>query len=157
MDLNFTLIGQMITFLVLVLVTMKWIWPPLTKVLEKRREQIAEGIADAEKAKRELELARKKSKELIQEAKAQAAVVVEQANVRAHNIEETAHEEARVAAERTKAQAKTDVAQMHEEARRQLVEEAVNMAVDGAEKILGKNIDRAANNDLLAQLANDLK
>lgn len=157
MDLNFTLIGQMITFAVLVFVTMKWIWPPLTRALDQRREAIVEGLADAEKAKRELELARKKARELIQEAKAQAATVIEQANVRAHNIEETAHEEARVAAERSKAQAREDITRMQEEARRELIDETVNLAVSGAEKILGKNIDKAANQDLLSKLAEDLK
>lgn len=157
MDLNFTLIGQMITFLVLVFVTMKWIWPPLTRALEQRREQIAEGIADAEKAKRELELARKKAREMIQEAKAQATTVIEQANVRAHNIEELAHEEARQAAERTKAQAREEVANMYRESRQRLLEETVSLAVEGAEKILGRNIDKAANQELLAKLADDIE
>lgn len=157
MGLNFTLIGQMITFAILVFVTMKWIWPPLMKAMEARRAEIADGLAAAEKGRRELEVAHKKARELIQEAKAQAATVIEHANMRAHNIEEAAREEARQLTERMKAHAKEEIASQHEEARRQLINETVSLAVSGAEKILGSNIDKAANSNLLAQLADDLK
>ena len=102
MDINVTLIGQMITFLIFVALTMKFIWPPISKSLQERRQKIADGLAAAERGKHELEVAHHKAKEVIREAKAQASVIVEQANHRSHTIEEEARQEARSIIEKMK-------------------------------------------------------
>lgn len=157
MGLNFTLIGQMITFIILVWVTLKYVWPPLAKTLQERREEIAAGLTAAEKGRHELEVAKKRSKQMILDAKSEAAVIIEQANVRAHHIEETSREEARVSAERIKAQAYEDIELERSEARQKLLEEVTGIAISGAEKLLQKNIDKASNSALIDDLTQQLK
>ncbi len=156
MGINATLLGQMITFLILVLITMKFIWPPLIKTLRDRREQISMGLAASEKAHHELELAKKKSKELILEAKSQAAVIIEQANLRAHQIEESSREEARKIAERIKIQADSEIEKSRIEARQNLMKELVSFITAGTEKLIHRNITISDNDALLAELSADL-
>lgn len=86
MDINASLIVQMLVFIVFIGLTMKFIWPPIIQVLELRRKNIADGLAVAEKGHKKLEVAEIRSKEIFTEAKAQAAHIVEQANQRANRI-----------------------------------------------------------------------
>jgi F-type H+-transporting ATPase subunit b len=156
MNLNLTLLGQMITFIILVWFTMRYVWPPLMKIMEERRKKIADGLAAAERGQHDLELAQYKAKEIIREAKAQASVIIEQANHRAHKIAEDAEVEARHIAERIKKMSEAEIAQQYTEARKQLRSQVAGMAVAGAEKLLQKNIDQAANQALLQALVEEI-
>src|SRR5882672_9963457 len=100
MNINATLIGQMITFAVFVIFTMKFVWPPITKALQDREKKIADGLAAAEKGERSLDLATHKAKEIIQEAKVNANQLVEQAHARAAQLVEEAKEIARQESDR---------------------------------------------------------
>ena len=95
MDINLTLIIQMLVFGVFVWFTMKFVWPPLVKALEERQEKIADGLAAAERGRRELELAQHRVKDEMKQAKVQASEVVEKANRRAAQIIEEAKNDAR--------------------------------------------------------------
>lgn len=156
MDLNLTLVGQMITFIILVWVTMKYVWPPLMKVMDERRKKIAEGLAAAERGQHDLELAQYKAKEIIREAKAQASVIIEQANQRAHKIAEEAELEARHIAERIKKLAEGEVEQQISEAKSQLRKQVAGIVVASTEKLLHHNINEATNQKLLAELAEEI-
>lgn len=152
MDLNATLIGQMITFVIFVLFTMKFVWPPLMKILEERRKKIAEGLLAAEKGHRDLAAADHKIKQLFQDAKAEASLIVDQANQRAHQIEEQAKTDALHLIERMKKAAQAEIEDERNAARHALQEEAVNWAIMATEKLLHKHVDRAANEALLDQM-----
>lgn len=155
MDINATLIGQMITFIIFVAFTMKFVWPPLMKILDERRTRIADGLAAAEKGHRELADAEHRIKAMMLDAKAQASLIVDQANQRAHQIEEQAKVDAMQTIERMKKRAETEIAEERTTARQVLAEEAVNWAILSAEKLLHKNIDRAANESLLKKLKDE--
>ena len=109
MNLNLTLFGEMLTFIVFVWFTMRFVWPPLMRALEERREKIAAGLAAAEKGNRELELAHHKVTEILTHAKGQAAQMIEQANQRANHIIEEGKARARVEGDRLLAIAKNDI------------------------------------------------
>lgn len=157
MDINATLIGQMITFILFVLFTMKFVWPPLMKILAERRKKIAEGLAAAEKAHHDLELAERKVKQLILDAKAQASLIIDHANQRAHQIEEEARDAARALTERMKKSAEADIAEEINMVRSNLQKEASELAILCTERLLHKNLDHAANEALLKNLVNGLK
>ncbi|MCX7122579.1 MAG: F0F1 ATP synthase subunit B [Gammaproteobacteria bacterium] len=152
MDINATLFGQMITFIIFVLFTMKYIWPPLMKVLEERRHKIAEGLAAAEKGHHDLELAARKIKQLILDAKAEASLIVDHANQRAHQIEEEARTEALEIIARMKKVGESEISAERDTLREQLKQEAIDWAFQCTEKLLHKNIDRAANEGLIHQM-----
>ena len=156
MDINATLIGQMITFAIFIIFTMKFIWPPLMKALEARRKKIADGLAAAERGQHDLQVARHKAKEIVHEAKAQAAVIVEQANQRAHKIDEAAREEARQHSARMKQAATAEIEQQRLEAQQALREQVADLVIQGTERLLKKNIDKAANEALLKDLVKEM-
>ena len=156
MDINATLIGQMITFAIFIIFTMKFIWPPLMKALEARRKKIADGLAAAERGQHDFQVARHKAKEIVYEAKAQAAVIVEQANQRAHKIDEAAREEARQHSDRMKQAATAEIEQQRLEAQQALREQVADLVVQGTERLLKKNIDKAANEALLKDLVKEM-
>lgn len=152
MGINATLIGQMITFSLFVIFTMKWVWPPLTKALKERQQKIADGLAAGERGKHELELAQHKATESLREAKLQAAHVIEQADKRAVLLIEQAKEQARLEGKRLLEVAQAEIVQAKQSAREALSREIVSIAVSGAEKILKVNIDTAANNAMVDEL-----
>jgi F-type H+-transporting ATPase subunit b len=156
MDINATLIGQMITFAIFIAFTMKFVWPPLMKVLEERRKKIADGLAAAERGQHDLEVAQFKAKEIIREAKAQASVIIEQANQRAHQIEEQAKEDARFAAERIKQAVELEIERDRLKMIDSVRQHVAEVAVAGAEKLIKRNIDKAANQEILSALAGEI-
>jgi len=156
MDINLTLIGQMITFIIFVGFTMKFVWPPLKKVMEARQVRISEGLSFTDRAEKELKAAKQKATEIVQQAKAQASKIIEQANMRAIQIDEEAKETARSDANRIRQAANDEAIAQMRIMKQQLRKEVVTIALAGAEKLLHKNIDMASNNQLLEEMAAEL-
>jgi F-type H+-transporting ATPase subunit b len=156
-NLNATLIAQLVVFFILGWFTMKFVWPPIVKALDERAKKIADGLAAADKAKADLVLAEKKVVEELRKAREsagdtravaerQAATLLEDARAEAARIiakaREDAEAEAGVAAQRAKEALRDQVAQL---------------AVAGAERILRKEINAQAHADLLANLKQELQ
>lgn len=156
MNINLTLLGQMITFMILVGVTMKYIWPPMMKALDDRRKQIADGLEAAERGHHELELARHRATDYLRDAKVEAAKILDQASGRATRIIEDAKETARVEGQRLVNLAKDQIAQEAQMAKQQLLKQVASLAMSSAEKILEKKIDESVNNQLVDQLIDEI-
>lgn len=156
MNINATLLGQMITFALLVWFTMKYVWPPLTKALEERRARIADGLAAADRGAHELELAQKRAGDVLREARQQAADVLAQANKRATEIVEEAKNDARAEGERLLVAARAEIDQEVNRAKEQLRADVVAIALAGAGKILEREIDATAHRDILDKLAAEI-
>ena len=152
MNINLTLFGEMITFAIFVWFTMRFVWPPLIKAMQERREKIAAGLAAAEKSKRDLELASHKVTELLTEAKAQAAQMLEQANHRANHIIEEAKGRAREEGERLLVIAKADIDREFQSAREALIKQVSSLVVVGAEKVLQHEVNQSANDRLVNEM-----
>ncbi len=156
MNINATLIGQTIAFAFFVWFCMKYVWPPLMQVLNDRQKKIADGIAAAERAEQDLSLARTTSKAKLRKAREQAQAIIDQANKRATQIVEEAKQQARVEGDRLKAAAEAEIEQEANLARQALRSQVAALAVVGAERILGEQIDIAANSKLVDDLAAQL-
>lgn len=156
MDINFTLVGQFITFAVFVWFTMKYVWPPIIKAMREREKRIADGLAAADRGQRDLELAKHKSIELIQEAKLEASRIIDQANKRGLRIVEESKENARVEGERMIAAAKMEMEQQMNQAKRDLQHQVSALAVEMAEKIIQRDIDANVHRKLLDQLVAEM-
>lgn len=157
MNMNLTLLGEMLTFAVFVWFTMRFVWPPLTKALEDRQAKIADGLAAAEKAERDLELAQHKVTELLTEAKAQSAQIIEQANQRANHIIEEAKARAREEGDRLLAIAKDDIEREFHTAKAELLSQVSALAISGAEKILQKEVNKSANDQLVSEMVKSIE
>ena len=152
MNINATLIGQSITFFVFVWFVMKFIWPPLINALNERKKKIADGLAAAEHGKHEQELAEKRAKERLLEAKQQANDILEQARKRANEIVDEAKGAAHEEGERIKAAAQAEIDQEINRAKEQLRGQVSAIALAGAEKVLKKEIDAKAHSQVLDDL-----
>lgn len=156
MNINLTLIGQTLTFFVFIYFCAKAVWPALISAMEEREKKIADGLAAAEKADKDLALAEQRVEEEINAAKTQAAEILDQANKRANQIVDEAKEQAKVEADRIIGAAHAEVEQETNRAKEELRGKVAELAVAGAEKILGKTIDAKAHSDIVTKLAADL-
>jgi F-type H+-transporting ATPase subunit b len=156
MNINLTLIGQTIMFLMFVWFCMKFIWPPLVKALDQRRARIADGLAAAERGKHEQEIAARRAAEVLKEAKVQAAEILASAEKRGAKLIEEAKSDAKVEGERLLVAARADVEQEVNRAREALRNQVSELAVAGAGRILGREVDAKAHARLLDELAAQL-
>ena len=156
MNINLTLLGQLITFAFFVWFCLKFVWPPIMSALEERKATIADGLAAAEKGQHEEELAKKRAVEILKEAKDKAQEIISQADKRASEIIEESKDTARVEAERIVTAANAEIEQETNRAREALRGQVVSLAVQGAGKVLKKEIDAKANEDLLNDLVAQL-
>lgn len=156
MNINATIIGQAITFAILIWFTLKFVWPPLTGALEERAQKIADGLAASERAKVELSLAEHKSSEAMVDARHKAAEIVALSEKRRAEILEQAKHEAVAEAERIKAGARAEVEQEILRAREALRAQVASLAISGAEKILRREINAEVHADLLTALSAEL-
>ncbi len=156
MNINATLIGQAISFIFFVWFTMKFVWPPIMSALEERKKKIADGLAAAERGKHEQELAEQRAKEVISEAKQEASNIIAQAQKRANEIVEEAKETARAEGDRIVAAANAEIEQEVNRAKEHLRGQVVSIAVAGAGKVLRREIDAKAHDDLLQDLVSQI-
>lgn len=152
-----TLIVQVLVFMSFVWFTMRFVWPPLSKAMEERQDKIADGLAAAERGRRELELAQKRATDEIRHAKEKALDIIEKAHKRGAEIIEIAKSEAKEQAQNQAKLMHEQLAQETMRARLMLRTEVVNLACAGAEKILSKEIDKASNSELVDSLIEEIQ
>jgi F-type H+-transporting ATPase subunit b len=157
MDFNLTLIGQTVSMFVFVWFSMKFIWPVLMKVIEDRRKLIADGIAAGEKGQRELADARHGSEAIMAEARQKAVQVVDLAHKRSGDLVAEAKNIALTEGQRLVAQAKGEIANEQARAKDGLRKEVSSLALAGAAKVLGREVDAQAHAKLLDELAAELE
>jgi F-type H+-transporting ATPase subunit b len=156
MNLNATIIGQIIAFFVFAWFCQAVVWPPVVKALADRQKKIADGLEAASRAGKDLEVAQEKAAEMLREAKTNAASVIDSANKRANQIIDEAKDKAREEGLRIKAGAQAEIEQQISQAREQLRQQVATLAVAGAEKILQSSVDAKAHGEMLNKLAASL-
>jgi F-type H+-transporting ATPase subunit b len=156
-DINATLLGQAITFAVLVWFTMKFVWPPLNGMLEERAKRIADGLAAAEKGKQELLDAESRVADELKKVQQRAGEIIANSEKRANQIIETAKESAHIEADKIIADAKAQIdhefARMKEDLRLQVSD----LVIKGAEQILRAEINKSKHEQILAQVRAELQ
>ncbi len=155
MTFNFTLVGQLLAFILFVWFCMRYVWPPLLEVLEEREKEIADGLNAASEGKRALEEANAQRETIMEEAKKEASDLVSQAGQRANQMVEDAKTQAQEEAERIKTSAKADLEQATKKAREEIRSEVSALVVAGAEKVLGSEIDREKNAEIIEEISKE--
>lgn len=156
MNVTATLFGQMLTFAVLVWFVNRFLWGPMTRMMEDRKKRIADGLAAADRGKHEQELAEKRAAEVIHEAKEQAAGIIAQAQKRSNELVEEAKENARAESERIVAAAHAEIDQEVHRAKEQLRQQVSTLAVASASRILKREVDATAHQQMLDELVAQL-
>ena len=156
MSINSTFFAQLVVFAILVLFTMKFIWPPITAALDERAKKIADGLDAADKAKAELTNANKRVEEELAKSKGESAVRLAEAERRAQAMIEEAKGKATEEGNKIIAAAKVEAEQQTVKARETLREQVAVLAVKGAEQILRKEVNASVHADLLGRLKTEL-
>jgi len=152
MNINATLILQSIAMMIFVWFCMKFLWPPLIKAMDERREKIAEGLAASDRAEKELEAAKVTVDEQINEAREKAGEIVDQANQRHSQILDQAKDDATSERKRQVTAAEAEIVQAANQAREELRSSVASLAVLGASQILEKEVDENTHRELLDNL-----
>ncbi len=156
MNINATLLGQMITFGVFIGFTMKYVWPPVMTALAQRQKRIADGLAAADRGKHELTLAQHKAVEELREARAQAAKIIEQAQQKASNIIDESKEKAREEGHYLKKAAQTEIDQQVAHSKDALRKQVASIAMKGAEKILAQQLNPQIHQALIDEMMSEI-
>ena len=156
MNINLTLVVQMVVFATLIWGTMKWIWPQILSAMDERQRKIAQGLAAAEEGEKELSQARDKADAIIREARERANQIIDHAQHRANEVVEQAKGTASSEGARIVAAAQQQIELDTTRAKESLRREVAGIAVGAASKLLGREIDARAHADLLEQLAEEI-
>ena len=156
MSINATFFAQLTVFFLLVLFTMKFVWPPIAKALDERAQKISDGLADADKAKSELQTANKRVEDVLLKTRNESAVRMADAERRAQSMVEEAKVKAAEEGVKIVAAAKVEAEQQTLKAREQLREQVAALAVKGAEQILRREVNASVHADLLSRLKTEL-
>ena len=151
-----TLLGQMITFAILIWFTVKFIWPPLMQAIEERQQKIAEGLAAADNAQKNLAQAQDKVNDELTAARSKANEIIDQAHQRANQLIDAAKADAVAEGSRQKALAEAEIEAATNRAKEDLRKQVSVLAVSGAEKLLKREIDANAHKALIDDLAAQL-
>ena len=146
----------MVTFAIFVWFCMKFVWPVILQAMEEREQKIADGLDAADRAMRDLEVAKGKATDQMKEAKQEAAGIVDQANKRANQIIDEAKQQATAEGDRLKVAAEAEIEQEINRAKEELRASVAGLALAGAEKVLEAAIDEKANRALVDKLAAQL-
>ena len=156
MNINLTLFAQALMFAGFIWVVATKIWPPLLNAIEERQKKIADGLAAADKAKQELADADARVADEIKKARVDAAQITDRAHQQAVQIVDKAKQDAIAEAARQKAAAEAEIANLSSKAKEVLRAQVAGLAVKGAEKIHGREIDANRHRDLLDQVASEI-
>jgi F-type H+-transporting ATPase subunit b len=156
MNLNLTLIAQALAFAALIWLIASKIWPPLLAAIEERQKKIAEGLAAADYAQKNLAQAEEKVAEELKAARVKANEIIDRAHQRGNQIVDAAKAEALLEAARLKAAAEGEIEAAATRAREDLRRQVSSLAVAGAEKLLRREVDANAHKALLDELAAEI-
>jgi F-type H+-transporting ATPase subunit b len=156
MNINATLLVQALSFAGLIWFAVAFIWPPLTRAIDARQKQIADGLAAAERGKQEFAAAEQTSAEVIAAAHGRAQDIVALSEKRAAEIVEHAKQAGKAESDRMLVTAKADIDQEVARTKEALREQVAALVISGAEKILQREVDAKAHATLLAQLKQQL-
>lgn len=156
MEINATFLGQAVAFLIFAVICMKYVWPPLINAIEKRQKEIADGLSNAEKAKKNLELANSGAKEALKEAKAQAQKIIDDAQKQRSEILDKAATEAVEEKNKILQQARTEIEAERNKAQEELRAQISALAIAGAAKILSEKSNNQTDKAALESIGNSL-
>lgn len=156
MNLNATLVGQLIAFALFTWFCVRFVWPPIIKAIEERQSSIANALASAEAARKEQADTKALAEEEISKAKIQAQEIIDSANKRRNEVLDEVKAEAEALKAKIVEQGYAEVEAERKRVQEELRSKVASLAIAGAEKIVGRTVDEAANNDIIDKLVAEL-
>jgi len=130
--------AQIISFCIVCAVLYRWAYQPVLKMLEERRQQIAQGLANTEKIKAELAKTEAMRQDALRKANDQAALIIQEAHAAAARVQERESQKAIAAAQQIIAKAQEAAAREHERMLADLKREVGRLVVQTTATVTGK-------------------
>jgi F-type H+-transporting ATPase subunit b len=156
MNINATLLGQTVAFVIFIAICWKYVWPPIIAIMEEREKRISDGLEAAKKADDSLEEAQLAFDQEVNKAKAEAAEILEKANTRASQIVSDATIKAGTEAEKILTSASKTIENDVNKAKEELRHKMSELIIETSEKILGEEITPDKHQELLTKAASEL-
>lgn len=156
MNINATILGQAVAFILFVAFCMKYVWPPIMAALEKRQKEVSDTLINAEITRKEANALKVDAIDQLAKARKEAQAIVENAEKRRIQILADAKTGSELENKRIVAKAETDIAVCLEQARRDLRSQVSSLVVMGAERIIEGSVDEALNKDLIDKIVSRL-
>ncbi|WWO99216.1 MAG: F0F1 ATP synthase subunit B [Candidatus Dasytiphilus stammeri] len=156
MNLNITIIGQGLAFIIFVLFCMKYIWPPIIGIIEDRQKEIADGIAFTEQANKKLELAKAQANEQLIQAQNQALIIIKQAELQRFKIIETAQMEAKNERLKILTLTQGEIEAQYQILSYELRQKLAKLVVAGVEKILEHSVNQEIDHNIIEKIIAEL-
>lgn len=156
MNINLTMISQGVAFAIFIWFTVSFVWPPLLTAITERQKKIEEGLAAAERSKKDLELAQARSTDALREAREKSTEIISGAERQAAHLLEEARTEATQIINQARTAAEGEAAVAAQRAKENLRDQVALLAVAGAEKILRREVNAQVHAELLAGLKSEL-
>ena len=156
MNINATLLAQAVVMIVFVAICWRYIYPPILSVMQEREKKISDGLEAAKKADDSLEEAKLAFDKELNQAKAEAAEILEKANARASKIVSDASQKAESEAEKIMASAETAIENETNKAKEELRQQMSDIIIDTTQKILGDEISKEKHQEILKKAAKEL-
>jgi len=141
LDINGTLIAEILAFLLMLGVLAKWVYPPIVRAAEARQKQIKEQLEQAENARKEAEEQLEAAKAEILRAREQAGKIIDQANRAAERIQQEAQEKAREEARRVVEAASRDIDAERQRAIQSIRLQMADIVTEAVRRIVGESLD----------------
>ncbi len=151
LELNATLVAQLLVFLVTLFVLYRAAWGPVVRALEARRARLQEGLEAAERAQRELEAAERAHRDRLEEAQRQAQAVIEQAARTGQSLREELRQRGKQEAAQLVERAQAEMVRERQGVTVELRAQVADLALLAAERVIGAALDHERHRALIEQ------
>jgi F-type H+-transporting ATPase subunit b len=140
-EINGTVIVELITFLVMLAILARYVYPEIVKLAEARQQVIAEQLKEAEKARAEAEGSLKEAAAKLDDARKTAQSVIDAATKSGEQLRQELKQKAEQESKRTVEAAKKEIEAERERAVQSVRSEVANLVVAATEKVIGETLD----------------
>jgi F-type H+-transporting ATPase subunit b len=151
-NLNATVLGQAISFFLFVWFCMKYIWPPIITVIEKRQKDISNSLSVVQQERENLKFDQEKIKKEIKDQKEEILILINRAKQQRNTILEEAKINAEKERKKIMLQAHSEILLEHVKIHKELRQQVSQLAIIIAEKIIQRSVKKNENNDIINEL-----
>ena len=157
MNLNATLLGQMIAFALFVWFCWKFVWPPLLAAMEERAKKIEQGLKDSEASAKKIVEAEAESKKMLAKAKSEAKQIMDNAKTQSEKIVEESKNKATEEKERIVGSAQAEIEKEVVNAKKSLEKDFSTSVMSAVKKIISKEVSSSDHKDTIDKSLNDFR
>lgn len=147
---------QLITFLIVLLILRRWVFPKLVATLEERRKTLEESLRQAKQTEETLQKAETEAGDILQKARAEADAVLAEAGAKAEDIIAKGETAASERAARIIAEAEQRLGQERERLHGELRSELADLVAAATEKVLRQKVNQQQDRKLIEQSLKEL-